>query len=100
MEEVVNKAKTLNSETKDKYSQSQQYLPTDLGQELSSLELLAENVSSAMEEKDREFKRARTVRSEYLKDVEEVQLWIQEAEKKVQDQTAEPQVLKEFLQVR
>jgi nesprin-1 len=60
---------------------------------------LAENVSSAMEEKDREFKRAKTIRSEYLKDVEEVQLWIQEAEKKVQDQTAEPQILKENLQV-
>ena len=41
-----------------------------------------------MEEKDRDFKRARTVRSDYLKDVEEVQIWIQGAEKKVQDQTA------------
>ena len=53
-----------------------------------------------MEEKDRDFKRARTVRSDYLKDVEEVQIWIQGAEKKVQDQTAEPQVLKENLQVK
>lgn len=52
-----------------------------------------------MEEKDREFKRARTVRHEYTQDVGEVQSWIQKAELKVQDRSVEPLQLKEYLSV-
>lgn len=63
------------------------------------MEILSENVSATMEEKQREFKRAKTIRADYLRDVEEVQSWILEAEKKVQDQSVEPHILKEYLQV-
>lgn len=51
-----------------------------------------------MEEKDREFKRAKTIRTDYLTDVEEVQRWIQQAETKIQDRSIEPQQLREHLQ--
>ncbi|KDR09331.1 hypothetical protein L798_01015 [Zootermopsis nevadensis] len=50
-----------------------------------------------MEEKDRELKRARTVRTDYKRDVEEVQSWIQNAELKLQDRSVEPLQLKEYL---
>lgn len=53
-----------------------------------------------MEEKDREFKRARTVRTDYKRAVDEVQSWIQNAEFKVQDRSVEPLQLKENLMVR
>jgi nesprin-1 len=53
-----------------------------------------------MEEKDRELKRARTVRTDYKRDVEEVQSWIQNAELKLQDRSVEPLQLKEYLTVR
>jgi hypothetical protein len=53
-----------------------------------------------MEEKDREMKRARTVRTDYKRAIEEIQGWIQNAELKVQDRTSEPLQLKENLSVR
>ena len=52
-----------------------------------------------MEEKDRELKRARTTRADYKRDVDEVQDWIQKAERKVQDRSVEPLQLKEYLTV-
>lgn len=52
-----------------------------------------------MEEKGRELKRARTVRTEYTTDVEEIQRWLREAELKVQDQSVQPHKLKEYIQV-
>ena len=67
--------------------------------QLTSLELLSESVSGAMEEKDRELKRARTVRADYKRDVDEVQDWIRKAELKVKDRSAEPVELKEYLTV-
>lgn len=91
-------AKELVSQIRYKYNSTQHLVPSDVSQELTSLELLAEAVSGAMEEKDREFKKARTVRTDYLADVEAVQSWIKEAELKVQDRSIEPQLLNEYLQ--
>ncbi|XP_064211053.1 muscle-specific protein 300 kDa isoform X18 [Tribolium castaneum] len=92
------RAKELSSRLKDKYLKSQQLVPSDVAQELNQLELLTEALASAMEEKDREFKKAKTVRSDYLNDVEEVQSWIKDAELKVQDRSIEPQLLQQHLQ--
>lgn len=50
-----------------------------------------------MDEKDREFKRAKTVRTEYLNGVDDIQKWLQQAEIKIQDRTLEPLKLKEIL---
>nr|CAD7256631.1 unnamed protein product [Timema shepardi] len=109
----ISQAKTLVSETKDHYIGLQQLVPTDIAQQfratirviywsvvvvqLSSLELLWETVSGAMEEKSRDLKRARTVRSEYNADVDEVQSWLQRAEAQVQDRSVDPHQQKEYL---
>lgn len=98
VDNLIQKAKSLIIQVRDKYIQSQQLVPSDVQQQLSSLELLSETISNIMEEKDREFKRARTIRTEYLSDVEEIQTWIRKAELKVQDRSIEPQQLKDHLQ--
>lgn len=91
-------AKQLISGIRNKYNEYQQLVPSDVSQELTNLELLTETISGAMDEKEREFKKARTVRTDYLSDVETVQLWIKDAELKVQDRSVEPQLLNEHLQ--
>lgn len=73
-------------------------VPTDVSQELTNLELLTETLLNAMEEKNREFKKARTIRSDYITDVDEIQRWIKEAELKIQDRSIEPHILNEHLQ--
>lgn len=50
-----------------------------------------------MEEKNKEFKRAKTVRTEYLAGVDAIQQWLQQAELRIQDRTLEPLQLKETL---
>lgn len=67
--------------------------------QLTSLELISEGVRSVMDEKGRELKRARTVRTEYAADVEEIQRWLRDAELKVQDRSVQPQKLKDYIQV-
>lgn len=91
-------SKSLIADTEKKYANNHQPVPTDLAQELSALELLTETLSNTMDEKDRDFKRARTIRYDYAADVDEVTAWLQKAELKVQDRTLEPSVLKEQLQ--
>lgn len=93
----VRSAKELITGIRKKYNEAQQLVPSDVSQEITNLELLAETISGAMDEKGREFKKARTVRSDYLADVEAVQSWIKEAELKVQDRSLEPHILNERL---
>ena len=83
-----------------RFAQLDQTKPAEVDKHVAILELLSEKVLAAMEEKDNEAKRARTVRYEYHRDVEQVQSWICQAEGRVQDRNLEPQTLKEFLQVR
>lgn len=98
VDKLIQKTKNLIIQVRDKYTKAQQLVPSDVSQQLSSLELLSETISNIMEEKDREFKRAKTIRTEYLSDVEEIQTWIRKAELKVQDRSIEPQALKDHLQ--
>ena len=83
-----------------RFAQLDQAKPAEVDKHVAILELLSEKVLAAMEEKENEAKRARTVRYEYHRDVEQVQTWICQAEGRVQDRNLEPQTLKEFLQVR
>lgn len=64
------------------------------------MELVSEELTSLMDSNSRGIKRAKTVRTEYLKDVDDIQRWLQEAEVKVQDRSSEPQKIKEHIQVR
>lgn len=97
VEQVVGDSKRLVSSTQSAYQQEQQLVPSDIGQELTALELLTERLTGAMEEKQREFKRAKTVRSEYLSGVDRVQQFLQQAELRIQDRSVEPLQLKETL---
>ena len=81
--------------TKEKYQNSQQLVPIDLGQKLAALELRAEDTSQAMEEKKREQKRAKTARTDYLSDVDDLQTWFRETEINVQDRSCEPEKIME-----
>ncbi len=83
-----------------RFAQLDQAKPAEVDKHVAILELLSEKVLAAMEDKENEAKRARTVRYEYHRDVEQVQTWICQAEGRVQDRNLEPQTLKEFLQVR
>lgn len=58
-----------------------------------------EQLVQAMEEKNREQKRAKTVRTDYKSDLDTLTDWVLKAEVKVRDKTSQPQVLKESLQV-
>lgn len=98
VESAIEETKVLTENLRDKYRSYQQLVPSDLSQELTNLELLVEGLLNKMDEKEREFKKARTVRSDYLTDVEEVQNWIKDAELKVQDRSIEPQALSDHLQ--
>ncbi|XP_076280585.1 muscle-specific protein 300 kDa [Lasioglossum baleicum] len=97
VEDLLDTAKKFSGSTKARYQASQQLVPSDLAQHLTGLELCAEATAQVMEEKQREQKRARTVRSDYLTDLDEVQAWIRQAELKVQDRSIEPGPLKEQL---
>jgi len=97
VEDLVDTAKKFSGSIKARYQASQQLVPSDITQHLTALELCAEATAQTMEEKQREQKRARTVRSDYLADVDEVQAWIRQAELKVQDRSVEPAILRENL---
>ncbi|KAG7206621.1 hypothetical protein KM043_000301 [Ampulex compressa] len=97
VEDLLDSAKRFSGSTKARYESSQQLVPSDLGHHLTALELCAEATAQAMEEKQREQKRARTTRSDYLTDLDEVQAWIRRAELMVQDRSVEPIALKGHL---
>lgn len=84
-------------QTQDKYLKQQGFVPVDIAQELKSLELAAESMQSAMTDREREFKRARTVRTEYLSNVDYIQTWLAQAELRIQDRTQDPQQLKDMI---
>lgn len=91
--------RALAQAASQRFAQLDQAKPAEVDKHVAILELLSEKVLAAMEEKENEAKRARTVRYEYHRDVEQVQTWICQAEGRVQDRNLEPQTLKEFLQV-
>lgn len=95
----INDAKQLSADLRSKYQAAQNLVPSDVAQELNQLELLIESVIAVMEDKEREFKKARTIRTDYLTDVEELQTWIKESELKIQDRSVTPQQLHERLQL-
>ena len=76
-DEIMQQVRRLSQETRSKYEGLGQNLPSESGHQLSSLEIQAENLSSEISNKEEEFGRAGSVRSEFNQDVEEVQLWLQ-----------------------
>lgn len=94
---ICSDSKALTQQIQESYSKQQGFVPIDIAQELKSLELATENLKEIMADKDREFKRAKTVRSEYLNGVDHIQVWLQQAELRIQDRTLEPVLLKDLI---
>lgn len=82
---------------RDLYNTEQNFIPTDIVQELVNLELLLENNCQLYEDKMKSFKKARSIRSEYLTNVDEVNQWIRNAVDKTNDPHMEPNQFKENL---
>lgn len=97
VDQLVDLLRDFSSNTRARYQASQQLVPIDIDRQLTSLEFPVEGISQAMEEKQREQKRAKTMRTDYLTDVEQVQLWLQQAELKIQNRSIEPAKLMEQL---
>jgi nesprin-1 len=96
--QITEKSEKLKQKIEEKYSNQEKLIPTDIPKELTNLEILAEKVRQSIFEMDREYKKARTIRTEYLKGVDEIQQWIQQTEIKIADRTLEPVTFKELLQ--
>lgn len=86
--ELVERTKSFTEESRQRYGGS---APADVAQELSALELSAEALAHAMEEKEREWQRARAARFEYAADVDELAAWVRAAELGARDRTQPPQ---------
>lgn len=84
----------LIQQIQESYTKQQGFIPIDIAQELNTLELARENMRRIMTDKEREFKRSKTVRSEYLNGVEHVHIWVQQTELRIQDRSSEPARLK------
>lgn len=87
----------LGEHIQDSYNKQQGFTPIDIAQDLKSLELAKENMRRIMADKEREFKRAKTVRSEYLNSVDFIHTWVHQAELRIQDRTLEPIRLKDII---
>lgn len=90
--DLVERTKTFTEESRKRYGGS---APADVAQELSALELSSEALAAAMEEKEREWKRARTARFEYATDVDDVQTWLRAAELTARERTLPPEPYRE-----
>ncbi|XP_032294435.1 muscle-specific protein 300 kDa isoform X26 [Drosophila virilis] len=98
VQQAGEESRALVAQTQALYQTKQNQLPSDIAQEFTALELLAERVQVAMETKEKDFKRAKTVRTDYLAGVDEIQRWLLQAEVQVQERTLEPTQMKELLQ--
>lgn len=85
-------------DVRERYNNDQNFIPTDIAQELIVLELLLENVVEALADKMKSFKKARTVRSDYLTNVDEINTWIRVAVEKTNDPNVDPSQFKDNLQ--
>ncbi|XP_070067948.1 muscle-specific protein 300 kDa isoform X8 [Drosophila takahashii] len=98
VQQAAEESKSLVAQTTAHYQAKQNQLPSDIAQEFTALELLAERVQVTMETKEKDFKRAKTVRTEYVAGVDEIQRWLLSAEVQVQERSLTPTQMKELLQ--
>lgn len=97
-QKTIEKSELLKENINQKYANNEKLIPSEIGKELTNLELFIEKVRQAILDMERDYKKARTIRTEYLQGVDEIQNWIQKTESKIQDRTLEPIKYKELLQ--
>ena len=74
-----------------------EYIAPEITDQLKTLELKVEKQLDTMEESNRQFKIAKTIRSEYLYNLEKVHCWINETEEKLKSHYIEPLEFKIFI---
>ncbi|XP_025834538.1 nesprin-1 isoform X2 [Agrilus planipennis] len=94
----INKAKEVISDIRNYYQTNHHLVPSDLTKEITNLELLTEVLTNTMDDKEREFKKARTVRTDYNSDKSILTTWLKDAELKIEDRSVEPHILHEYIQ--
>lgn len=95
--QAITDSKQLVQQTQQEYNKSQGFVPSDVAQELTALEFATERLQTAMDDKERDFKRAKTVRGEYLNGVDYIQTWLHQAELRIQDRSVQPTQFREVL---
>ncbi|CAG7726205.1 unnamed protein product [Allacma fusca] len=89
----------FNTGLKDRFTTLKQILPTSVTEHISGLEIQLEELSSSLNDKMKEFKRLKSVRSDFKKNVQEIKNWIQTTEKNLIDnENMEPSALKQNIQ--
>jgi nesprin-1 len=71
-------------------SDFKEYIAPENCDQLKNLELRVEKLLDVMEEKDRQFKIAKTIRNDYTYNIEKVNCWIVETEEKLKGHYTEP----------
>lgn len=74
-----------------------EYIAPEITDQLKTLELKVEKQLDTMEESNRQFKIAKTIRSEYLYNLEKVHCWINETEENLKSHYIEPLEFKIFI---
>lgn len=82
--------KKLNKST----AELEEFIAPEITANLKALELKVEKLLDKMEDHDRAFKMAKTIRSEYLYNTEKVHCWINDTEEKLKSHYTEPLEIK------
>ncbi|KAK6636175.1 hypothetical protein RUM43_009828 [Polyplax serrata] len=98
VDKVVGDAKSFCTVNKEEYMKTQHFIPSDVIQEITALELFSESVNAAMDEKYREQLRFKTMRRDFAEDVSYVKNWIIKSEAIAKDKSSTPHIHKEKLQ--
>lgn len=97
IDQINNKLNNYKSEIK-KLNKStdelQEFIAPEITSQLKNLELKVEKLLDTMEEHNRAFKMAKTIRSDYLFNTEKVHCWINDTEEKLKSHYTEPLEIK------
>ncbi|GIX92590.1 nesprin-1 [Caerostris extrusa] len=96
---ITETVKTITTKTKDSFKEKDYSIPDTITKTLSSLELLSEATTTILENKEREYKKARATRIEYTEALDAVVAWLQKAQEQLQDKSNLPEVALECINV-
>ncbi|CAL1291409.1 unnamed protein product [Larinioides sclopetarius] len=96
---ITETVKTVTTKTKENFRKKDYTIPDSITKTLSSLELLSEATTTILEDKEREYKKARAIRIEYTEALDDVVAWLKKAQEQLQDKSNLPEVALEYINV-
>jgi nesprin-1 len=93
VDEIKDKLQTYSTEIKKllgSLKDFEEFVTPEVATHLKNLELKVEQLQDRMEEYERAFKLARTVRNEYLHNIEKIHAWVNDVEEKFKSHYTEP----------